>query len=132
MLRKGLTLATLLAATPLRAAEPMTAAEFEHYAQGKTLYYQSRGIPYGIERYMPGRRVLWAFLDEECKSGHWYEDAGQICFVYEDDPDPQCWLFFDTAEGLKAQFLGDSESDPLIGVEQSPEPMFCPGPEVGV
>ncbi len=52
----------LIAATPALAADaPMTAAEFEAYATGKTLTYAVGGEVYGAEQYLPGRRVLWAF-----------------------------------------------------------------------
>ncbi|MGR3323233.1 MAG: hypothetical protein ACU0DK_15030, partial [Pseudooceanicola sp.] len=90
-----------------RAADrPMSAAEFDAYSRGKTFYYGAGGEAYGVEEYLPDRRVRWSFLDGECKDGHWYEAAGgQICFVYEDTPDdPQCWTFFLEPEGLVARF----------------------------
>ncbi|MEZ5778375.1 MAG: hypothetical protein R3E44_08440 [Paracoccaceae bacterium] len=117
------------------AAEPgdkLTAEEFEAVTVGRTLYYNSGGQPYGIEQYLPGRKVIWAFLGDDCRKGEWYEDAGDICFVYEDNPDPQCWTFWHSDAGLLARFRGDPAGLPLIAVEQSPEPMACPGPILGV
>jgi len=128
---------SLFAATVAQAtdngAAPLSAAEFEAYTTGKTLTYSRIGSqPYGAEEYLPGRRVQWAFEGDECKMGQWYEDAGQICFVYEDNPVPQCWSFFLRNGGLVAQFENDQSSEPLYEVAQSDEPLFCPGPQIGV
>ncbi|KUF12078.1 hypothetical protein [Pseudoponticoccus marisrubri] len=127
----ALTLATLLAA-PAWAAEPMTASEFERYVTGKTLYFGLSGEAYGVEEYLPDRQVRWSFLDGKCKDGFWYEDAGQICFVYEDNPEPQCWSFFKEGSGLRAVFENDPGSTVLYEAEQDDEPMVCYGPDVGV
>ena len=114
------------------AAEPMTAAEFDAFATGKTLTYGLQGDVWGTEQYLSGRRVIWAFAGEDCKRGTWHEEAGNICFVYEDRPEAQCWRFFRDDGSLHAQFAGDPESAPLSVVIQSSDPMPCPGPEVGV
>lgn len=128
-------LLALAIAAPLAAAEPgrpMSAAEFEAATVGRTLYYNSGGTAYGAEQYLPGRRVIWAFLGDDCRRGEWYEADGFICFVYEDEPDPQCWTFFRAAGGLAARFRGDPLGLPLVAVEESPEPMQCLGPNLGV
>lgn len=117
---------------PLEAGQPMSADAFERYTEGKTLYYGEDGRPYGVEEYLDGRRVRWSFLDGRCKDGIWYEDAGNICFVYEDDPTPQCWSFFADAGGLTARFENGESEQELYEVEQSDEPMLCLGPDVGV
>lgn len=125
-----------LLALPFAAAaadKPMTAQEFDSYSLGKTLYYAVGGKPYGAETYLPDHKVVWAFLGQDCKKGSWYEQAGLICFVYEgDEGGPQCWSFYKGADGLKAHFAGDPASEDLIEVRQSPEPLACPGPRVGV
>ncbi|ALG90765.1 MULTISPECIES: hypothetical protein [Actibacterium] len=132
-MRRTLLLAALLAAAPALADPPMSAEAFERYAMGKTLFFGKAGIAYGAEQYLPGRRVIWTFLDGDCQHGEWYEAGGQICFVYEARPDtPQCWSFFDGPGGLTARFENDPEATQLVEVEQSPEPLLCPGPEVGV
>ena len=122
-------------AVPLAAAEPgrpLTAAEFDAATVGRTLYSNSGGLAYGAEQYLPGRRVIWAFMGDDCRKGEWYEQDGFICFVYEDTPEPQCWTFFKAPEGLTARFRGDPYDLPLVAVEESPEPMACLGPNVGV
>ncbi|WP_371036606.1 hypothetical protein [Rhodosalinus sp. FB01] len=130
----ALTCAALLAATPLAAAEPMNAEEFDAYTRGKTLYYGQSGQAYGVEEYKDDREVVWSFLDGECIEGRWYEDArGYICFVYEDDRlGPQCWQFFRAPGGGLTAIFEDDTAVPLYEAGESDEPMQCLGPEVGV
>lgn len=113
-------------------AAPLSGDAFEQYTKGKTLYFSESGENYGAERYLPGRRVEWSFLDGQCKSGEWYADGTSICFIYEDRPDPQCWQFETTANGLKATFIGDDQTSEYYEAEQSEAPLYCKGPEVGV
>lgn len=119
-------------ATPVLSAEPMSASQFEDYVSGKTLYFGAEGQAYGVEEYLPDRRVRWSFLDGKCKDGYWYQDQSQICFVYEDNPDPQCWSFFKDGAGLRAVFENDASSTVLYEANQDDEPMVCLGPDVGV
>ena len=120
-------------AAPAPQGTPMTAEEFETHTEGRTLSYAIDGTPYGIEEYLPNRRVRWSFLDGKCKEGYWYEAEGsQICFVYEDSPDPQCWTFFREGSKLRAVFENDPSSTVLYEARQNDEPMMCYGPDVGV
>lgn len=123
---------SLFLAGPAFAQQPMSAAEFEAYATGKTLTYGLGGVVYGVEQYLPGRRVLWAFEGDICRDGYWYEADGEICFVYEDEPTPQCWIFTLSDTGLRARFTGDPDGADLSEVEQSATPLVCAGPDVGV
>ena len=126
------TLCLLLLAPALRADPAMTAEEFDAYTTGKTFYYGNNGVPYGAEEYLDDRRVIWSFLDGECQEGRWYEDNGLICFVYDTNPDPQCWSFRQSGSGLIARFENDPSATELYEVEQSRDPLICPGPEIGV
>ncbi len=110
----------------------MTAAEFDAYTRDKTFYYGNRGAPYGAEEYLSNRRVIWTFLDGQCENGTWYQKGEQICFLYDSKPDPQCWSFRETQNGLIARFENDPEQIELYEVEKSHEPLVCPGPDVGV
>lgn len=115
------------------ADDPMTAQEFEAYVQGKTLTYSLSGEVYGTEQYLSGRRVLWAFSGDECREGHWYQEEKTICFVYDYNPnEPQCWMFWSKDGGLAARYMNDPEGSEISEVEQSPKPMACAGPNVGV
>jgi hypothetical protein len=147
MNRLALTLACLLPlpalADPPRASlptadlgAPLSAAEFEAYALGKTLTYGAAGQVWGQEEYLPDRQVVWAFTDQPCEYGTWTEavtaaNAPMICFVYEDHPDSNCWQFFRGESGLVALFIGEGNTA-LTEVDQTSEPMQCPGPKVGV
>lgn len=115
-----------------QADSPMSAEAFDAYTRGKTLYYGADGEAYGVERYLDQRRVIWSFLDGECKNGIWYEEAGQICFVYEDRLDPQCWTFSEGPDGLIAQFESDPDATALYEAQDIGEDMLCYGPDVGV
>lgn len=127
-------LAALLAlASALPAvSQSMNASEFEAYTTGKTLYYGQDGSAYGAEIYLQNRRVRWSFLDGECKEGYWYEQGPQICFVYEDRTDPQCWIFNRQSTGLMATFVGDPGGSELYEAQDLGEEMLCLGPKVGV
>ena len=123
---------TLASANQALAETAMTAAEFDAYATGKTLTYSVAGEVYGAEQYLPDRHVVWAFKDDQCADGVWYEDAGLICFAYENMGDPQCWNFYLGTSGLRAEFVGPNGSSSLSEVAQSAKPLACAGPDVGV
>lgn len=120
----------LFLALPAAAQAPLTAEEFEAYATGKTLSYALGGQVFGTEQYLPGRRVVWAFEGSDCQYGRWYPQGEQICFAYEDG-EPQCWVFARDGSGLSARYMNDPGLQ-LSEVAQSPEPLTCPGPDVGV
>ncbi|KIN61557.1 hypothetical protein Z945_2549 [Sulfitobacter noctilucae] len=110
----------------------MTAEQFDNYTRGKTLFYGQNGQTYGAEIYHDNRRVEWSFLDGDCKAGEWYEDAGLICFVYENNPNPQCWSFTRGASGLIARFENRPNTTELYEAEEGGEKMLCLGPKIGV
>ncbi len=111
---------------------PMSAAEFEAYVSGRTLTFIDRGEPYGIEEYLPDRRVRWAYIGDQCRDGYWFAADEQICFVYENNPEPQCWIFTRQGGRLGAKFMGEENGRQLYEAAQSDEPLICPGPDVGV
>lgn len=112
------------------AQSPLSADEFQTMTEGRILYYGIDGERYGVEEYLPDRRVRWSYLDGKCSDGHWYEDSGLICFVYEHRPDPQCWSFFDRGGKLAARFESGDQTE-FYEIEGNGE-MLCLGPEVGV
>ena len=121
-----------LAALPALGEQAMNSAEFDANTRGKTLYYGADGATYGVERYMDNQRVVWSFLDGKCQDGIWYEEAGQICFVYENQPDPQCWTFSQSPGGLIARFENTPDATQLYEAQDVDKEMLCLGPEVGV
>ncbi|MCB1405438.1 MAG: hypothetical protein KDK01_04045 [Rhodobacteraceae bacterium] len=114
--------------------QPMSAEAFDAYTLGRTLSYSVQGTAYGVEQYLPDRRVRWTFIGDQCQDGVWYERNGNICFLYDNAPtNEQCWTFYQTDTGLRAVFQGpDGASTELYEVEQSTAPMACMGPGVGV
>ncbi|WP_420860788.1 hypothetical protein [Algirhabdus cladophorae] len=115
-----------------QAETQLSPEEFEAYVSGKTLYFASEGqLPYGAEQYRADRRVRWSYLDGECKEGQWFVDLDLICFVYHDSPEPQCWSFYATENGLKALFENDPDQTVLYEVSEASGPLQCYGPEVG-
>ncbi|MFC6688553.1 hypothetical protein [Jhaorihella thermophila] len=131
-MRMIMAILSLLTGGPLAAGEPLSANAFDAYTRGKTLYYAHQGETYGVERYLPGRKVIWSFLDGDCRQGRWYEEGGMICFVYEDRPDPQCWHFEQGPGGLIARFENDPEATTLYEARDLDEDMICYGPKIGV
>jgi hypothetical protein len=122
-----------LVAGPALADGPMTASEFEAYVTGKTLSFGTAGDePYGAEYYGTNRQVVWTFLDGDCANGTWYPEGESICFVYDFDPVPQCWQFFDEPAGLRAIFMNDPTASVLYEARDGAEPLSCPGPDLGV
>ncbi|WP_239320874.1 hypothetical protein [Epibacterium sp. Ofav1-8] len=120
----------------LSSGAPLSAADterFDSYTQGRTIHFDWQGQPYGAERYLPGQRVIWSFLDGRCIEGEWYMQAGDICFVYEDRPDAQCWSYQIDDSGLSVTI--ERGSGPALTLTEQKRPrdeMVCLGPEVGV
>lgn len=130
---RALPLAALLAAaSPALAQTPLSAPAFDALTRGKTFYFAVDGETYGAEQYLPGNKVYWSFLDGVCKTGRWYSEGSNICFTYEDEPEPVCWTFFDTGGTLGAHFAGAPDDERLYATEVSDEPLYCMGPDVGV
>ncbi len=119
--------------TPLLPAfaDPMTGAEFEAYTLGKTLTFSANGTIYGAEEYLPGQQVRWAFDQDSCMDGYWFEQNDNICFNYEDGRPTQCWQFFLEQDKLRAVFQGASDTE-LYEAHKTDAPMSCLGPQVGV
>lgn len=115
------------------AADPLSVEEFEALVTGRTLYYGLRGRAYGAEQYLPGRRVLWSFLDDHCEEGRYYQDGQAICFVYEALPEPQCWIF-ERLEGdrIGARYVAPNGALAVVEVDRAEKPLSCPGPEPAV
>ena len=124
-------LALCLAASPGLADTTLGAAEFDALTLGRTMTWAEAGTVYGVEQYLPGRRVRWTVLGDDCKAGHWYAEGAAICFQYEDDPAPDCWEITLDGAGLLAHYTTNPpEAEPVV-VEETTEPMACLGPEVG-
>ncbi|TAG28103.1 MAG: hypothetical protein EAZ40_03835 [Rhodobacterales bacterium] len=124
-------LALALVATPAVAQTPLTAEEFDAHVTGRTITYSQFGSIFGIEEYLPGRKVRWSVAPGECQYGSWYQEDSFICFVYEYDPTPHCWTFWLEGGTLRALSVNDLPGAELTEVERTDTPLSCPGPDVG-
>jgi len=130
-------LAALLALLPgLAMAEPgsppIDAQAFEDHVTGKTLTYEQSGAIFGIEEYLPDRKVRWSVAPNACQYGSWYPEGENICFVYEGEPLPSCWTFWLRDGALVALSVHAVPGEELTETAASAEPLPCPGPDVGV
>lgn len=116
---------------PAAADTVMTPEEFEAWSTGQTLDYSIAGAFWGSERHLPGRRTLDADAEGPCTKGRWYPQGDAICFTYDISPGPHCWRFLRHQGTVLAELVGGP--DPLVAeVTLAPEPLACPGPDVGV
>jgi len=121
-----------LAGAAANAEPPLTAEAFDALTQGRSMTWSEFGLVYGVEQYLPGRRVRWTYLGDTCIEGRWYADGSAICFDYEDRPEPICWEMTVTPTGLGATLVGVPGQTAEVVIEKTTEPMACFGPKVGV
>jgi hypothetical protein len=126
-----LALALVMLASPALAEPPLTAEEFDSLTQGRIMTWSEFGTVYGVEQYLPGRRVRWTVMGDECKAGHWYAEGSAICFQYEDDHAPDCWDITRSATGLIARYTTNPPDAEPVVVEDTTESLACFGPKVG-
>ncbi len=132
-MKSALLLSAFLAAPLAALAQtPMTGEEFDAYVTGRTLTYSQYDSIFGIEEYLPDRKVRWSVAPDLCQYGSWYPEGEKICFVYEYDPIPHCWTFWQGPAGLTALSVEDAPGAELSEVEKTDIPLTCPGPDVGV
>lgn len=95
--------------SPALAEEPVSPSEFRKYAEGYTLYFNRDGEPFGSERFEPGGKTEWRYLDGNCLKGAWRPHGAQICFFYGDPNEVLCWRLVRDEEGLLVRLLGKGE-----------------------
>ena len=122
----------ILVATQAQAETPLDAAGFDAATRGDTITYDYGGGLFGTEEYLDDRRVRWAFDGDLCIYGVWYQEADQICFQYENDPDPACWLYFLEDGKIRGRYMGDGGGWEILESSRDGGPLPCAGPDVGV
>ncbi len=116
----------LMLCAPAQAQDAMTGAEFDAYATGKTITFRTTTNPeFGVERYLPGRRVMWSTFDGTCRYGVWFESKGDICFRYEDDPEHKCWEISNSANGLRGVYTTRPNTTVIYEVLGRDDPLIC-------
>jgi len=108
-------------------AEPMTAAEFGAHVTGRTINWWRDGRPYGQEVFHDNNRVTWAFEGGECQTGSWFGAGDNICFLYDDQTDPVCWIVMDRPEGMLATLTDFPDRPPLTEAIKDNRPLVCSG-----
>lgn len=91
------------AGLPLAAQEQITPDQFLDLAVGKTLTFRGyrSGALVGEEEFLRRDLSVWTDPAGRCTYGVIEIRGPQICFLYEDDPDPDnCWLIFRNEEEL--------------------------------
>ncbi|MFM7334794.1 MAG: hypothetical protein ACKO2N_14230 [Tabrizicola sp.] len=124
-------LLALAFAAPALAETPLSGVEFDALTQGRSMTWAVHGTVYGVEQYLPDHRVRWAPLEADCKLGHWYEDGPAICFKYQEDLQPDCWIITRAGDGLSARYTTNPPDAEPAFVAETPDPPACFGPEVG-
>lgn len=116
----------ILLATPAMAQDTMDAADFDAHVTGRTITFRTPDNPsYGIERYLPGRRVMWSSFDGTCQYGVWFESKGQICFRYEGDPEHKCWLMYDEPGGMRGVYTTRLPATVIFEDPERDDPLVC-------
>jgi hypothetical protein len=128
---RALVVSLCLVASPALAEPPLSAQAFDALTQGRTMTWAEFGQVYGVEQYLPDRRVRWTVLGDDCISGHWYPEGPAICFQYDDRPDPVCWTVTEGPTGLLARHTASPTDTAPVVIEETLEPMACFGPRVG-
>lgn len=124
-------IALSLSTTAAFAETPMSGDAFEAYVTGRTLSFGTQGNPdYGVEQYLPDREVIWSPRPGECVEGIWFARDDDICFVYENDPEPKCWQVYRTDTGIRAVFTNRPGATVLFESQDNPQPLVCPGPDL--
>jgi hypothetical protein len=121
-------------ASPALAERIVSAEEFDQMVTGRTFHFDRQGQAFGSEQYFDDKRVIWAFEGGSCQRGIWFENtAGEICFVYDGDPAPQCWDFLEMPSGaLHARSVGAPPEEDLVTRDITREALDCPLPDLGV
>lgn len=115
------------------AQEIVSPSEFQRMSEGKTLYFSRGGRFYGAEQFYTRRRSLWQFADGECDEGEWFARQDFICFVYDQNPTPQCWQFLRLGpDSFAARAEGASEEFDILLDRVDESPLDCKGPATGV
>ncbi|MEM9779660.1 MAG: hypothetical protein AAF813_07055 [Pseudomonadota bacterium] len=124
----------LAAAQPVWSEEPIDGDTFEAMSTGTTMEFGRGGTWYGAEQYLPDRQVVWKYADGTCTYGEWFERNGALCFVYEDNPVPQCWVVTRRNNDIFVRPEGTGPQSPseLTVTSESTEPLDCPAPDLGV
>ena len=116
----------LIFATPATAQDTMNAQGFDAYVTGRTITFRTEDNPsFGVERYLPGGRVMWSTFDGICQYGVWFESKGDICFRYEGDPEHKCWTMYNDPDGLRGVYTTRPPATVILEIPDREDPLIC-------
>lgn len=98
MIRAPLAIVAVLAAVPALAQGQISPDGFLDRATGNTLTFElyPNGGVVGVEQFLSRSRTVWATPEGTCTYGKIELRGNQICFIYEDLPNPEhCWVAYD-------------------------------------
>ncbi|MEX0284864.1 MAG: hypothetical protein AB3N23_09655 [Paracoccaceae bacterium] len=129
---KELGLAALIAAVPLIAqAQTRIAPEaFLAAVQGKTVKFHDypSGVLVGTEEFLSPSLSVWRMEGRRCVYGQITTPNGQICFLYDDDPDglPVCWWPFLHEDRLMVRLATFARTEIQEVLSISEDGLNCP------
>lgn len=100
---RALAVVLLSAGTSLAAQTQITPDAFLDQVVGKTLTFSTfeSGSLVGVEQFLRRDLSVWAAVDLRCTYGEIEVRGPLICFIYEDNPNPEnCWMPFVDDQGL--------------------------------
>ncbi len=132
-MRRLLALLVLLG-VPAMAETLIGPEEFQGMSEGKTLYFTQDGQSFGAEQFYRNRTSTWQHSNGTCTVGKWYADGDALCFVYDTNPIPQCWLMYRREGNIYARLRDLPSGDPseIRLSHTDTEPVPCPAPDLGV
>ena len=137
-MRRAVFIVALFCAGAVQAQTVIMPDEFGAAAEGQTYWYSENGFHYGAEQYFEDQTVIWQDRDGNCLRGSWYAAGPQMCFVYDNDPEPDCWTMSKTDDGrvmIESTRMPDDPALPPLVLElirRTPLPISCTGPLLGV
>jgi len=117
-------LALLCLTGPSMAQERITPEAFLAQVVGKTatvVHYKRRNLV-GVEQFLDSARSVWARADGTCTYGHITQEAGMVCFAYEDEPLDRrhCWIPFQQGTRLFVVFPNGREIQEVVELTDAP------------
>ncbi len=108
---------------PAVAMELIAPEQFLDKAAGRTLTFRMEpsGQLVGVEQFLSRVLSVWTRADGTCTYGVITVRDGQLCFVYDDDPDvSHCWYTFIDDDGLLVGMPSDMEVQRVTKITETP------------
>ncbi|MCA0928943.1 hypothetical protein [Ruegeria profundi] len=134
---RTLGIAALVALAPLAAnAQTRISPDvFLDAVQGKTVMFYDfpSGILVGTEQFLSRDLSVWRMEGRGCVYGQITTPNGQLCFLYDDDPDgvPVCWWTFEYEGRLMVRLASFNHTEIQEVRNISEDDLNCPSAQIG-